>query len=84
MNELVTQLVPTLTEHMLPALAEKIFPELIERLSQLISSTSDQPSTFINRPLTVSPTVPAAPTTANIDEVQGSSSDNGCNSPTSH
>lgn len=66
MNELVTRLVPALTEHILSALTEKMLPGLVERVSELISSA------------------PAAPITANIDEVHASSSDDGRNSPTSH
>nr|XP_033514544.1 uncharacterized protein LOC104106087 [Nicotiana tomentosiformis] len=77
LDELVTRLIPVLTDH--------IVPVMVERVCELVSLPSHQPNIdFTNHPSDVAPTVPTSSTAANIDEVHALGSDDDRDSPASH
>nr|XP_033509999.1 uncharacterized protein LOC104088708 [Nicotiana tomentosiformis] len=77
LDELVTRLIPVLTDH--------IVPVMVEWVRELVSLSSHQPNIDLtNHPSDVAPTVPTSSTAANIDEVHALGSDDDCDSPASH
>nr|XP_033512973.1 uncharacterized protein LOC104099978 [Nicotiana tomentosiformis] len=77
MDNLVTQLILVLTDH--------IVPVIIERVRELVSLPSHQPNIDLtNHPSDVTPIVPTSSIAASIDEVHALGSDDDHDSPASH
>ncbi|XP_060212771.1 uncharacterized protein LOC132640267 isoform X2 [Lycium barbarum] len=91
LDELVTRLIPALTDSIIPALTDSIIPALTDRLLPIIvervrglnPSVSSQMDTPNDHPSSMAPIV-SAPATANIDQVHASVSDDDRGSPVSH
>ncbi|XP_060209714.1 uncharacterized protein LOC132636727 isoform X2 [Lycium barbarum] len=75
LDELVTRLIPALTDRLLPIIIERV-----RGLSPSVSSQTDTPN---DHPSFMAPIVPA-PATANIDQVHASISGDDRGSPVSH
>ncbi|XP_075075552.1 uncharacterized protein LOC107774839 isoform X1 [Nicotiana tabacum] len=77
MNELMTRLIPVLTDH--------IIPVIVEWVCELVSLSSQQPNIDpTNHPSDVAPIVPTSYVAANIDEVHVMGSDDDHDSPALH
>ncbi|XP_060200780.1 uncharacterized protein LOC132629053 [Lycium barbarum] len=83
LDELVTRLIPALTDSIIPALTDRLLPIIVERvrgLNPLVSSQMDTPNDHSS---SMAPIV-SAPATANIDQVHASVSDDDRGSSVSH
>ncbi|XP_060197805.1 uncharacterized protein LOC132626820 [Lycium barbarum] len=83
LDELVTRLIPALTDSIIPALTDHLLPIIVEWVRGLNPSVSSQMDTPNDHPSSIAPIVPT-PATANIYQVRASVSDDDRGSPVSH